>query len=98
MNREEMLKYVKEELIYKRLRLEDMGVSLDEIKDDTFLFDPDGLALESIEVLEIAIGIQQQFNVKIEKLDEETARTKMQTPAAIVDFILELQSQQNVEM
>jgi acyl carrier protein len=94
MNRDEILKYVKEELIFKRLRLEDMGVELSEIKDNTFLFDPDGLALESIEVLEIAIGIQQKFGVKIEKLDEETARAKMQTPLAITDFILELQSQQ----
>ena len=97
MNRDEMLKYVKEELIYKRLKLEDMGVSLDEIKDDTNLFDPNGLALESIEVLEIAIGIQQKFDVKIEKLDAETAQAKMKTPASIVDFILELQSQKKAE-
>lgn len=94
MTKDEILKYVKEELIYKRLKLEDMGLSLEEIKDDTSLFDPNGLALESIEILEIAVGIQQKFNVKIEKLDEQTSKIKLKTPAAIADFIIELQKQQ----
>jgi acyl carrier protein len=97
MNRDEMLKYVKEELIYKRLKLEDMGVSLDEIKNDTFLFDPNGLALESVEILEIAVGMQKQFGIKIENLGQEKARLKMQTPNTIVDFILELQKEQNIK-
>jgi acyl carrier protein len=96
-NRDEILKYVKEDLIYKRLRLEDMGMSLDEIKDDTFLFDPDGLALESVEILEIAVGIQKKFGVKIENLGKEKSRIKMKTPASIANFILELKKEQKIK-
>jgi len=37
MNKTELLKWVKEDLIFKRLCLEDMGISLDEIEDTTVL-------------------------------------------------------------
>ena len=38
MERLELMKWVKEELIYKRLKLADMGIRLDEVGDETSLF------------------------------------------------------------
>lgn len=92
MDRNELLKWVKEDLIFKRLKLADMGIALEEIGDETLLFDDEGLALDSIDGLEFAVGIEQKFGIKIGKLTEEVARKKFANAAAICDYILDLQN------
>ena len=57
-------------LIVDALNLED--VSADEIDPDTIMFDDDGLGLDSIDALEIAVAIAEQFNVHLSAEDEAT--------------------------
>ena len=52
------------EMLIKRLELE---ISIDEFSDDMPLFEG-GLELDSIEALEIIVGLEQLFNIKIEEL------------------------------
>ncbi len=40
-----------------------LKMSPDEIGDDTLLFSPDGLALDSIDALELAVAIEKNFGV-----------------------------------
>jgi len=90
MNKTELLKWVKEDLIFKRLCLEDMGISLDEIEDTTVLFNDSGLALDSVVGLELAVGIEQKFGIKVGSLNEDIAKRKFATPESIRDYICEL--------
>ena len=90
MSGNELLEWVKEELIYKRLSLGDMGILPEEVDDTTLLFDEGGLSLDSIEGLELAVGIEQKFGVKVAALNEAVARDKFATPLSIRDYILEL--------
>ena len=58
------------ELIVEVLNLED--VTPDEIDPEAVMFADDGLALDSIDALEIAVAIAEEFDVHISAEDEAT--------------------------
>ena len=68
--RKEVLIGIKEELI-DRLQLE---FSIDDIDDDTFLFGG-GLSLDSIDAMDIIIGLQSRFGVILPEGDIASMRT-----------------------
>lgn len=68
--RKEILDAIKEELV-DRLELEFEPEAID---DDTFLFGG-GLALDSIDSMEIIIGMQSRFDVMIPEDDVSSLRT-----------------------
>jgi acyl carrier protein len=70
------------ELLITRLKLK---ISSDQITEDTQLFGPDGLGLDSIDVLELVIGIKKEFGVEI--TDRQTAEKVFASVGTIVRFI-----------
>lgn len=71
------------ELIVDVLNLED--VTADDIEPEDNLFDG-GLGLDSIDALEIAVAVSQNYNVHIKAEDEET-KTVFQTLRSLSAFI-----------
>lgn len=69
------------QLIVERLKLE---VEPAAIEDSQRLFG-DGLGLDSIDALELVLGIEQAFSVKIE--DEEVGAKVLASVNAIADFV-----------
>ena len=78
------LKLRVKEMIIERLKLE--GMTPDQIDDDAPLFG-DGLGLDSIDALELVLGIEQVFGVKIE--DEAAGLKAFKSAQALADFIAE---------
>ncbi len=70
------------ELIIERLQLE--GMSPDDIDDAAPLFG-DGLGLDSIDALELVIGIEKSFGVRIQ--DEEVGAKAFASVNALVEFL-----------
>lgn len=70
------------ELIINRLQLE--GVTPEDIDDAAPLFG-DGLGLDSIDALELVIGIEKEFGVRIQ--DEEVGTKAFASVNALVDFL-----------
>jgi len=70
------------QLIIERLQLE--GMAPDDIDDAAPLFG-DGLGLDSIDALELVIGIEKTFGVKIQ--DEEVGAKAFASVNALVDFM-----------
>lgn len=70
------------ELIINRLQLE--GITPEEIDDDAPLFG-DGLGLDSIDALELVIGIEKEFGVRIQ--DEEVGTKAFASVNALVEFL-----------
>ena len=60
-----------------------------EITDDISLFAPDGLALDSIDALELAVGLEKNFGVPTPSA--EVARKAYQNVQTIADYIRESQ-------
>lgn len=69
------------QLIVERLKLE---VDPGSIEDAQPLFG-DGLGLDSIDALELVLGIEQAFGVKIE--DEEMGAQALSSVNALADFV-----------
>ena len=82
-SRSELHQKVKE-LIIERLQLE--GMSPDDIEDEAPLFG-DGLGLDSIDALELVIGIEKTFGVRIQ--DEEVGTKAFASVDALVAFLKE---------
>jgi acyl carrier protein len=69
------------ELIVRRLKLD---VEPGTIKNDAPLFG-EGLGLDSIDALELVLGLEQEFGIKVE--DEEVGVKAFASVDALCDFI-----------
>lgn len=69
-------------LIIERLQLE--GVTPDDIDNAAALFG-DGLGLDSIDALELVIGIEKEFGVRIQ--DEDMGSKAFASVNALVEFL-----------
>jgi acyl carrier protein len=70
------------EMIIERLQLE--GVAPADIADDAPLFG-DGLGLDSIDALELVIGIEKTFGIRIQ--DEEVGAKAFASVNALAEFL-----------
>jgi len=64
-----------------------LKMSPEEISDDIVLFAPDGLALDSIDALELAVGVEKTFGIKVP--NAEVAREAFVSVNTLADFIEE---------
>ncbi len=69
-------------LLSTRLKLDK---AVDEITDETPLFGPTGLGLDSIDALELVLGLEKEFGVVIE--DRATAVKALASIQTIAEFI-----------
>ena len=72
------------EMMVKNLMLQ---ITADEIADDTPLFGPDGIGLDSIDALELAVGLEKTFGVSVP--NAEVATQVLRSVNSIHDYILE---------
>ncbi len=70
--------------IIETMNLED--ISPDDIGDDTLLFADDGLGLDSIDALELVLGLKKKYGVVLEAGDEE-ARQHLRSVASLAQLI-----------
>lgn len=92
MNRSEVVLKIKEMLI-DRLMLD---ITVEDIKDDTLLFDSEvinrgeekieeGLGLDSVDALEIIVGIQELFAIK---LDTDKNPEVFKSVSTLADYVM----------
>jgi acyl carrier protein len=72
------------EMLVKNLMLQ---VTADQIGDDLPLFGPNGLGLDSIDALELVVGLEKTFGVGVP--NSEVAGRALRTVNTIHDYILE---------
>jgi len=81
-DRAELKRSIKE-LIIQRLKLE---MAPDEIDDAAPLFG-EGLGLDSIDALELVLGLEQKFGIKVE--DEEVGKRIFASVDALTSYVAE---------
>ena len=72
------------EMMVQNLMLQ---MSPDQIADDAPLFGPDGIGLDSIDALELAVGLEKTFGVSVP--NSEVATKVLRSVNTIHDYILE---------
>jgi acyl carrier protein len=72
------------EMLVKNLMLQ---VTVNQIGDDLPLFGPNGLGLDSIDALELVVGLEKTFGVGVP--NSEVAGRALRTVNTIHDYILE---------
>jgi len=81
---QQLLKSRLKQILVDRLKLER---SPDSIGDEEPLFGPDGLGLDSIDALELVLGVEQEFGVQIG--NEEVATEALVSIQHLADFLRE---------
>jgi acyl carrier protein len=72
------------EMLVKNLMLQ---ITVEEIGDDTPLFGPNGIGLDSIDALELAVSMEKTFGVSVP--NSEVAGKALRSVNTIHDYILE---------
>ncbi|AFS39674.1 hypothetical protein [Leuconostoc gelidum] len=88
MSLEEIKHLIKEEILINRLELED--VIENEIDDDENLYNEEGLALDSVEALDIVDGISNVFKLDVEAVMNSGEENNFQTVNEIANYIYKM--------
>lgn len=75
------------DLFISRLKIK---ISPDQINEETTLFGPDSLGLDSIDVLELVVGIKKEFGIEI--VDKDVAKEVFISVGTMARFIEENKS------
>ncbi|WP_024784298.1 phosphopantetheine-binding protein, partial [Streptococcus mutans] len=84
MTKEEIIKTIKEKVLIERLELED--IEPEEIDDAAPLFG-EGLGLDSVEALDVVVGVEEEFGVQVPKQMGEEMQEKFYSVNSLADFI-----------
>ncbi|NLQ87590.1 acyl carrier protein [Streptococcus mutans] len=87
MTKEEIIKTIKEKVLIERLELED--IEPEEIDDAAPLFG-EGLGLDSVEALDVVVGVEEEFGVQVPKQMGEEMQEKFYSVNSLADFISEM--------
>lgn len=66
----EIAEKIRTVVIYEGLELDELGIGLEDIGDDVLLFDAAGLDLDSVDALEVLVGVQREFGVQFPEIDQ----------------------------
>lgn len=82
MPTEDLNEAIKEMMVEKLM----LKIPKEEIQDDTPLFGPEGLGLDSIDALELVVSLEKQFGVTIPSSD--IAKSALVNVNSIHDYIV----------
>lgn len=84
MNNSEIRRIIKEKILIERLELED--IDLNDIIDTEPLFG-DGLGLDSVEALDVAAGVKEEFQVEFPKMEQGESHKHFHSVESLAEFI-----------
>lgn len=84
--REEIVSYIKNDLLLEQLQLADTGVSASDIQEGTPLLDG-GLSIDSVDALDLLVGIEKKFGLTLPDLSKTFVETTCATVGSLVDYV-----------
>ena len=84
---EDIVSKIRTDILMDRLELGDVGVTLDSITSESILMDESGLGLDSVDALDILVGVQQIFGFKIDAIDRTFIGEKCRTVRSLAEYV-----------
>ncbi len=84
-SRDDIAQYIKQDLLIDRLQLGG-GLKAQEIGDDMPLLD-DGLALDSVDALDLVVSLEKAFGIKSPDPDRAFLERHCKNVAALTDYV-----------
>lgn len=97
MNRDNISQIVKEKILYQGLNLVNLDIELKDLEDSRTLFGPQGIGIDSIDSLEILMGIKKHFNLEIPNANVEFFETYFNSVGGIIDYVEEKLNAENTK-
>jgi len=85
---DEIFQVIREKILIGDLELEELGFSIDDLGLDVALMESPGIELDSVDVLELVVGIQKYFGVEIKDVTKEILETHFRTIRTLGEFVL----------
>lgn len=81
---EDIKNTIKQNILIDRLELED--ITAEEIEDNAPLFG-EGLGLDSVEALDVVAGLEAEFGVKLQGMDQEEIKKNFYSVETLSQFV-----------
>lgn len=88
LNERDVIAQIKH-LLLVRLELEDTGLTEDQIGDEHLLLDDAGLGLDSVEALDLLVGIEKTYGIQIPEINKNLIETACRTVRSLAQFVIE---------
>lgn len=89
IDRNEIEEFLVNDIFLKRLELEEDGYVRADFSEDTLILDDTGLALDSVDVLDLFVGIEKAFQLKPEAINGDFIESKCRSIGTLIDFVIE---------
>lgn len=84
----EVIDYIKRWLLLVRLELEDKGFRPEQISDNELLLDDSGLKLDSLEALDLVVGLEQKYGTLFDIPDEASLRAYCHSVSSLAGLVV----------
>jgi acyl carrier protein len=85
----EIIDHIKQDLLLDRLELADTGLTFEDISDDHLLLDSAGLGLDSVEALDLLVGVEKTYGFQIAAIDKDLIEKACHSVRSLAAFVLE---------
>jgi acyl carrier protein len=87
LNEHDVIGRIKQ-LLLVRLELEDTGLTEDQIGDDHLLLDEAGLGLDSVEALDLLVGIEKTYGIQIPEINKDLIETACRSVRSLAQYVV----------
>lgn len=88
LERADILHYLVNFLFLERLELADAGYNPNDFTEDTMILEKDGLGLDSVDVLDLLIGIEKKYKLKPIEIDRTFIEDHCRSISGLIDMVL----------
>jgi acyl carrier protein len=87
IQRTEILHYLVNSLFLDRLELADAGYGPDDFSEETMILSKDGLGLDSVDVLDLLVGIEKKYQLKPIEIDAGFIEGECASISSVIDMV-----------
>ena len=85
--RTEIMNYLVNSLLLERLELADEGYGPDDFSEETSLLSDEGLGLDSVDALDLLVGIEKKYQLKPIDIDSNFIKESCASIARVIDMV-----------